>query len=82
MKDVREAAIVAMAEIGGDDAARAVAPALHDDDVAIREEAVEALGDIGGEVAIRFLQQALSDHHRPVREAAEDNLVKLWRRER
>jgi len=59
---VREAAIAALAEIGGDDAARALATALNDESASLREDAVDALDEIGGETATRLLRHVNPAH--------------------
>ena len=74
---MREAAVDALAEIGGDKAAQVLAVALEDEDSSVREEAVEALGEIGGETAIRLLEQALADEDESIRETAADILAQL-----
>ena len=74
---VQEAAIAAVADIGGGDSAWALVVALNDDDPALREQTVYALGSIGGEAAIVLLQQALADDHDFIREAAEEALEEL-----
>lgn len=69
-EEVREAAIAALTEIGGEAAANALSIALRDDDVALREDAVAALGIIGGEAAAQALSIALYDGDVSIREDA------------
>ena len=68
--DTKLAAILELADLGGDQAAAALALALADPDQQIREEAALALGEIGGKTAINSLQLALADEAINVREAA------------
>ena len=72
-----EAAVDALANIGGDQAAQVLATALEDEDSSVREEAVEALGEIGGEAAIDLLEQALSYEDESIRETAAEMLTEL-----
>ena len=76
-KNLREAAIQGFADIGGDDAVRALGIALHDEDPTLREGAVDALGVIGGEAAVGLLRQVLADNDPAFRSAAADILEEL-----
>jgi hypothetical protein len=72
---VREATIEALAKIGGEESAHALAMAMNDDDASLRQEAVNALGEIGGPTAIELLHRALQDEHFSVRESAATYLI-------
>jgi HEAT repeat protein len=67
---VRESALHAATNIGGNDAALAVGAAMASGDVAFRLRVVETLGEIGGVYALPYLKQALQDEQSIVREAA------------
>lgn len=74
---VRRAAVERIGGLGGDDRARAVAPALGDEDAAVREEAVHALAEIRGQIAVDLLHLALADERGTVREAAAEALAEV-----
>jgi HEAT repeat protein len=68
---VRLKAVSALIDIGGEQAAAALAAVtLSDKDASVREEAVYGLGEIGGETGMQVLEQALMDPDGRVREAA------------
>ncbi len=75
--NVRQAAVDAFTEIGGDDSAMALAIVLHDQDASLREEVVYALGEIGGAAAIDLLAQAQGDPERHIQQAATELLDRL-----
>ena len=81
-RDVREAAIESLAELGGAESVQALGIALNDPDAGVRLDAVDALGEIGGPDATGLLQQAMSDENHTVREAAAEWLTELaWLRD-
>jgi len=67
---VRATAALALGEVGGAAAARALAQALADEDRRVRDEAAEGLGKIGGREAVGALVQALAavppEEHKPL----------------
>ena len=68
---VRLKAVSELSEVGGDQAAAALAAAaLFDQESSVREEAVHGLGEMGGETAVQILEQALMDPDEGVRETA------------
>jgi HEAT repeat protein len=75
--NVRQAAVDAFTEIGGDESASALAIVLHDDDVSLREEVVYALGEIGGTTAVSLLAQAQADPESHIQAAATELLDQL-----
>ena len=74
-RDVRLAALRALARVGDASAVQALATVLHDSDPRLRAEAVDALGSASDPGAVPLLQQALSDPHPAVREAAHEWLA-------
>lgn len=60
-EEVRAAAVVALANMGREQAVAAVISALHDQEPWVPGVAVKALAVMGGEPAVRGLQQALQD---------------------
>ena len=76
---VREAAIDAYADLGGEESARALAVALGDQDAQLRVLTVFSLGEIGGQTSMGLLRQALGDEELTVREAAADVIAHLER---
>ncbi len=68
---VRLKAVAELPEVGGDQAAAALAAAaLFDQDSSVREEAVYGLGEMGDETTVQILEQALMDPDEGVRETA------------
>ncbi len=76
-EDVRAAAIDALGDIGGKDAAQALSVALQDEEPGLRAEAVEALGHIGGQAAAQVLAIALQDADVDVRYLAVESLGEI-----
>ncbi len=68
--DTRLEAISDLAQIGGDQAAAALAETLNDPQSSVRLEAVNALGDMGGVTAIQALERALLNPDAEVRGSA------------
>ncbi|MCP3977812.1 MAG: HEAT repeat domain-containing protein [bacterium] len=67
---VRETAIEALSDIGGERATWALARALADREPGLREEAIYALEEIGGDVARLLLLQARADSDPGIRDEA------------
>ena len=79
-RQVRQAAIESLPDIGGREAILALGIALADSDAGLRINALDALGEIGGEAAKKLIHKAMSDADSRVREAAGDWIVELnWR---
>ena len=76
-EDVRQAAVEALATLGGAGAAEALEIALRDQESWIREEAIEALEAIGGDRAAQSLVVALQDEDADLREQAVEALGEL-----
>ena len=76
-RDIREAAVETLAELGTDEAAESLAVALRDPDNEICQSALDALGQIGGSVALRLLREMLDTPDPLLREAAADNFEEL-----
>ena len=71
VQSVKLSAVYALAQLGGDESADALALALDDHDDQVRLQAVEALGSIGGEKATAFLEYAWAgDRSQEVRDTA------------
>lgn len=80
-REVRQAAIESLADIGGNESVLALGIALADSDTGLRISAIDALGEIGGKESERLIQKAMADADSRVREAAGDWVVELnWRR--
>lgn len=71
---VRYEAIVALGEIGGEEHAYRLAPALDDQDLAVQEAAVSALGLLGGPDATDLLNQAKKSPEPSIAAAANEAL--------
>ena len=74
---VRYEAIAALGEIGGEEHAHRLAPALDDQDLAVQEAAVSALGLLGGPDAVGLLNQAKSSPEPSIAAAAGETLNML-----
>lgn len=75
--DVRQFAVEALGELGGDRAGEAAVATLCDDDPWVRAEAVVALDRIGRENHEADIERALDDDHHAVRRNAAVSLFKL-----
>ncbi len=74
---IREDAVGALEEIGGEAAVRGLTVALQDADTDLRLLAIDAVGALGGPAAILLLEYAAGDPEASVRETAEDWLTEL-----
>ena len=74
---VRYEAIAALGEIGGEEHAHRLAPALDDQDLAVQEAAVSALGLLGGPDAVGLLNQAKGSPEPSIAAAAGETLIML-----
>ena len=74
---VRYEAVAALGEIGGEEHAHRLAPALDDQDLAVQEAAVTALGLLGGPDAVNLLNQARSSPEPSIAAAASETLNML-----
>ncbi|MEF8821737.1 MAG: HEAT repeat domain-containing protein [Halovenus sp.] len=75
--DVRQFAVEALGQLGGDTAGEAAVRTLDDSDPWVRAEAVVALDRIGREKYESHIEAALSDDHHAVKRNAAVSLFKL-----
>lgn len=75
--DVRQFAVEALGELGGERAGEAVVAALADSDPWVRAEAVVALDRLGRSQYESHIERALDDDHHAVRRNAAVSLFKL-----